>query len=127
MYKLLNYHMNCNPSYMFQHACIAGMLAENSEKVNTYKKYALECRKLGILYYNKECYDEFMVNCNRTSHLKKIIQSAIIIPDTSHPAVGSQVKLEFTDGTTATTVVDSLLSKFGDYKSLNELTGKEWS
>lgn len=66
-YKLLNYHMNCNPDYMFGHAEIAGMLATNDPKVNTEEGYIRECNRLGITYYNGEVYKQFMIDCKRIS------------------------------------------------------------
>jgi len=65
MYKLLQYHMIPNPEYLFGHAEIAGMLANNDEKVNTWTKYVLECQRRGIIYYSEECYNQFMIDCNR--------------------------------------------------------------
>ena len=64
-YRLLRYHMNCNPDYLFGHAEIAGLLASNENILNTYQKYVSACNRKGISYYNEECYNEFMTDCNR--------------------------------------------------------------
>ena len=57
--------MNPNPDYLFGHAEIAGLLAIGSDKVNNYSKYRNECQKVGITYYNEDCYNQFMVDCKR--------------------------------------------------------------
>lgn len=72
MYKLLSYHMNPNPDYLFGHAEIAGMLASDDPRVSTEKGYIFECNKRGVTYYNGACYNKFMEDCKRTSHLKNI-------------------------------------------------------
>jgi len=68
MYKLLTYHMNPNPDYLFGHAEIAGMLATNDLKVCNYESYKLQCNILGVTYYNEDCYNRFMTDYKRTSH-----------------------------------------------------------
>ena len=74
MYKLLIYHMNPNPDYLFGHAEIAGMLATNDPKVSNYESYKLQCNYKGITYYNEDCYNQFMLDCKRTSHIAVDLQ-----------------------------------------------------
>lgn len=65
-YDLLKYHMNANPSYLFGHAEIAGLLANNDPKVSTFSNYVKECGKRGVSHYNQDCYNRFMEDCGRT-------------------------------------------------------------
>lgn len=65
MYKLLTYHMNPNPNYLFGHAEISGMLANNDSKVSTYEGYVKECDMRDVSSYSRECYDQFMTDCKR--------------------------------------------------------------
>lgn len=64
-YDLLKYHMDPNPNYLFGHAEIAGMLASNDERINTFNKYTTECRKKGISPYGENCYNRFILECGR--------------------------------------------------------------
>ena len=68
-YELLDYHMKCNPDYMFGHAIVAGMLASNDPKVSTEEKYISQCNIHGITYYNGKCYNQFMIDCKRTASM----------------------------------------------------------
>lgn len=58
MYKLLEYHMNCNSNYIFGHAEVAGLLATN--KLKTYQEYYNKCCSLGIDRYSEDLYNKFM-------------------------------------------------------------------
>lgn len=57
-YKLLEYHMNCNPDYIEGHAIIAGNLAQG--KYTTFEEYKRDCNRYGITYYNEELFNKFM-------------------------------------------------------------------
>ena len=56
--KLLKYHMDCNPDYIFQHAEIAGMLA--TKQFKTYNEYRIACQNMGISYYSEELFNDFI-------------------------------------------------------------------
>lgn len=64
-YKLLKYHMSCNPEYLFGHAEICGLLADSKNPLSSYAKYVEACSKKGISYYNEDCYNDFMKDCGR--------------------------------------------------------------
>lgn len=70
-YQLLSFHMNCNPNYMFGHAIVSGLLANDDESVNTYEKYVAKCKYHGIDRYNEECYNRFYEDCNRFREVPK--------------------------------------------------------
>lgn len=55
----------------------------------------------------------------------KKIKSVQIIPNTAHPAVGSKVKIVFSDNTNTITYQDTLLGKYGTDNE-KQLVGKEW-
>lgn len=73
--------MNATPEWMFYHAIIAGMLASNDPKLHTYKGYIQECMNLGIAFYGELLYNEFMQDCDRTTHLN------VFKEDTSAPSI----------------------------------------
>lgn len=75
-YKLLTFHMNPDPDYLFGHAEIAGMLAKGDEIMSSYEGYKRECSKRGVVSYNQESYNQFMEDCERPikldlAHLSK--------------------------------------------------------
>lgn len=64
-YRLLTFHMNPNPDFLFGHAEVAGMLATNDPKVSTFEGYRNQCDRNGITHYNEQVYNEFMAECGR--------------------------------------------------------------
>lgn len=56
--KLLLFHMNCNPDYLFGHAKVAGKLA--NREFTSYEEYKSTCGRQGINYYNEEIFNDFM-------------------------------------------------------------------
>lgn len=57
-YKLLKYHMNCDPDYIVGHAVVAGKLAQKQFK--TYQEYETECNQWGIISYNETLFNQYM-------------------------------------------------------------------
>ena len=64
-YQLLKWHMDCNPTYLFGHAKISGLLASSDNTLNTYAKYKLACNKEGVNVWNEDIYNQFMIDCDR--------------------------------------------------------------
>lgn len=60
--KLLSFHMNCNPEYLFGHAVVAGKLAKR--ELETYSDYTNACDRQGISCYNEDTFNKFMELAN---------------------------------------------------------------
>lgn len=57
--------MSCNPQYLFGHAVMAGMLATNDQRIDTFKKYQKQCEELKICHYGEIFYMEFWAETGR--------------------------------------------------------------
>lgn len=56
----------------------------------------------------------------------RTIKRISLIPNSSHPAVGSKVMIVLSDNEIKTTVEDTLLGFYGNYGLLSSLVGKRW-
>ena len=61
-YRLLEYHINCNPTYLYGHQQMQNIITTNEQAINTYKIYCIICRALLIKPATESIYHNLKPN-----------------------------------------------------------------